>query len=43
LCGFGKLDRKDAKKYARAKELLVLDKELKSARATFDVTDMEAQ
>jgi transcription initiation factor TFIID subunit 13 len=32
--------RKDAKKYARAKELLALDKELKQARATFDLGDI---
>jgi hypothetical protein len=32
--------RKDPKKYARAKELLALDKELKQARATFDLGDI---
>ncbi len=32
--------RKDPKKYARAKELLSLDKELKQARATFDIDEL---
>ena len=32
--------RKDPNKYARAKELLALDKELKQARATFDIDDL---
>ncbi|KAJ3087759.1 hypothetical protein HK102_010338, partial [Quaeritorhiza haematococci] len=34
--------RKDPKKYGRARELIALDKELRRARATFDLGEVAA-